>query len=155
MRRKFRNVVPGARTGCQKLRAAAPKAVQHGLGPDAGRIRHLVALVKDKAQLLTVHPHPPLNLTAVFTELVQRDKDEVATADPLKIRKPFYENIGQAVVWQHHVPVVAYGNGAGHYPGVMDVFPFHSVLPKGNAGQRLTAALLPLKQAIPLLQHKI
>ena len=104
---------------------------------------------------MTVPSHPSLNLAAVCTQLVQRNQDKIAPAYLLQIRKLLHKYIGQAVVRQDHIPVVADRDGRRYHPGMVDVLFLHPVQSRGDAGQRFAAALFPLKQPVPLLQHQV
>jgi len=79
----------------------------------------------------------------------------VSGPDAVKVLQPLHEHIGQTVILQHHIPVVADGDGRGHHPGGVKVLLLHPVKPGGDGGQRLAAALFPLEKAVLFLQHQI
>ena len=75
--------------------------------------------------------------------------------DVLQVSGLLDKEEGQAVVFQHHVPVVADGDGRGDHPGAVHVLALHPVEPRRDAGQGLAAALFPLQEGIPLLEDQV
>ena len=62
---------------------------------------------------------------------------------------------GQSIIFKHHVPVVADGDGRGDHPGAVHVLALHPVEPRSDAGKGLAAALFPLQEGIPLLEDQV
>ena len=102
-----------------------------------------------------MQPYPPFNLFLIFPQGVEGNKDYIPGADALEILQPLHKNIGQTVIGQYHIPVVANGDGRGYHPCMMDMLPLHAIPGNRDAGQRFTASLFPLEQAVFLLQHQI
>ena len=99
--------------------------------------------------------HPFLDLPAILGHLIEGHQDKIPWADALQILQALHEHIGQTVIFQHHIPVVADGDGRGNDPGAVKPLLFHAVHPCGDGRQRFPAALLPLEKAISLLQNTV
>ena len=118
-------------------------------------IGDLIAFVQNKLDFLAVQLDPLGDLLLVLAHFIEGHQHKIPGLDTLQILQPFHEHIGQAVILHDHIPVVADGDGRGNHPGRVNVLLLHAVAACGNAGQRLTAALLPLEKAIPLLKHPV
>ena len=102
-----------------------------------------------------MHPHPPFDLPTVFAQLIECNQHKVAGLDAFQITQPLHQHIGQPIVWQHQIPVVADRDGRGDHPGVIDLPPLHPIETDSNAGQRFPGTLLPLKQGIAFLDGEV
>ena len=104
---KFRYVVPCAGACSEQLHPAATEAGEHGLASCASRVGDFVAFVKDQLDIPAQAAYVLFNLLFVAADNVQGEEDEVSGLDPFQVLQLLHKEIGQAVVVQHHVPVVA------------------------------------------------
>lgn len=107
---KFRDVVTGAGAGGEQLHPAAAETGQGSLGSHGIRIGYLIAFVQGQHDVLMMPLYPPLDMALDKAQFVQRHQHKIPGPDAVQIGHPFHEHIGQAVVGQHHFPVVADGD---------------------------------------------
>lgn len=98
---------------------------------------------------------PLLDLLLIRSQLVQCYQHKIAGPDPPQISQSFHKYIGQAVIGQNHIPVVADRDSGGYNPCGMYALLFHAAHSGGDGGQCFPAALLPLKHSISLLQNMV
>ncbi len=91
----------------------------------------------------------------IRTYFVQGQQYKIPRADVFQVCQTLDEYTGQVIVCQHHIPVVADGDGRGNYPCAVYVLLLHPVQSRCNAGQRLSASLFPLQQRIVFLEGKV
>ena len=91
----------------------------------------------------------------VGTYFVQSEQDKISGKDAFQICQSFDKHARQIIICQHHIPVVADGDGRGDNPCAVYVLLLHPVQPRCDAGQGLSASLFPLQQRIAFLESKV
>ena len=108
---ELRNIVAGTGASGQQLAVTTAETVQSCLGPNRRGIGNLVALIKHKLDLPSVELEPLLDVPAEVSHLIKSHDDKIAGPDAVEVLQPLNKYIGQAVVFQDHIPVVADRNG--------------------------------------------
>ena len=111
LRCELGDVVP--RTGAcgQQFGRTASEAGQHRLCSAAVRVADLIAFIQYKAGLSAMDLQPFFDLPVVLAQRVEGHQDKIAGLDPIQIPQPFHEHIGYIIIGQHHIPVIADGDG--------------------------------------------
>ena len=155
LRSKLGNIVSCACSCLQQLIFHAAEAIKARLGRRSRCVGYLVALIKYQLKLFIVYAYPTLDMLLILSQSIQRDDYEIAPLDTVKVGQVFHEHVGKSVILQNDIPIVTDRDCRGYNPSVMHVLILHTVETNGNSRKSLTAALLPLKQSVPLLKHQI
>ena len=95
LRSKLGDVVPRAGAGGQELILAAAKAGQYGKRLLGAGVGDVVALIKNKLDLIAKLLDIASDLLFVLADLIQRQDHKIARSDALQISQTLHKHIGK------------------------------------------------------------